>query len=208
MNIFSIDSKFSRFVNLVADMILLGLMWMCTSIPIVTLGASTTALYYVMTKRICNKEGYLFKDYFKSFKANFIQSTIIWIMLLLILIPFLFDFFWISGDFSLYTLPFKFALLIQLLIITVFIFPIISRFEMPTKQLIKTSFFMANKHLATSILCIAALILTIVICYLYPPFVVASVGFYCYVSSILLVKVFKKYNPEIDKDPEDILPLN
>ena len=84
MNLFTHDSLLSRFFYLVGDIITLHFLWILCSLPIITIGASTTALYYSCMKRIRTKEGYPLKNFFSSFKINFKQSTLIWIGLMII----------------------------------------------------------------------------------------------------------------------------
>lgn len=85
---FGIDSKFYEVVSRIADLVVLNLLFVLCSLPIITIGASTTALYGVTKKMAENREGYIFRNYFRLFKENFKQSTIMWIILLLFaLIP-------------------------------------------------------------------------------------------------------------------------
>lgn len=81
-NIFNSDSGFSKFMNRVADLFILNILWIFCSIPIITIGATTTALYSVNLKFIDNEEENLIKTFFKSFKENFKKSTIIWLIIL------------------------------------------------------------------------------------------------------------------------------
>ena len=85
---FGIDSKFYEVVSRIADLVVVNLLFVLCSLPIITIGASTTALYGVTKKMAENREGYIFRNYFRLFKENFKQSTIMWsILLLLALIP-------------------------------------------------------------------------------------------------------------------------
>ena len=59
------------------DMMCLNVLWLVCSLPIFTIGASTTAMYTVMLKVVKNEEGYIVKGFFKAFKENFKKSTII-----------------------------------------------------------------------------------------------------------------------------------
>ncbi len=92
MNFNWIDNPIMRGMGRLADFIILNLLWVVCSIPIITIGASTTALYTVMLKLVKNEEGYIAKGFLKAFKENFKQSTIIWIIFLLISIVFVVDF--------------------------------------------------------------------------------------------------------------------
>ena len=82
MNIFAFNSWLSRFLYLVAGIVLLHILWIICSLPIVTIGASTTALYSSCMKRIRRDEGYITGNFFRAFKSNFRQSTLIWLLLL------------------------------------------------------------------------------------------------------------------------------
>lgn len=76
-HIFSLDGKLFLFLNRLADLLLLNILWLITSIPLLTIGASTTALYYVTLKCVRNEENYIVRSFFRSFRQNFRQATII-----------------------------------------------------------------------------------------------------------------------------------
>ena len=80
--IFSLDNPFFRFMGRVGDVMLLDLLWIIFSLPIVTIGASTTAMNYVMLKMVRDEEGYIWPSFWKSFKLNFKQATGMWMILL------------------------------------------------------------------------------------------------------------------------------
>ena len=86
MNIFKFDSPVMQFMAKVADMIILNILTLVLSIPIVTFGAAYTAKYYVSMKIIRGEESTVFKPYFKAFKDNFKQATLIWMIQLIILV--------------------------------------------------------------------------------------------------------------------------
>lgn len=77
MSIFTINSPFYRFMQKMTDLLLLSLLWILCSLPIVTIGASTTAAYYVGLKLVVNEENYVGKMFFKAFCENFFQGTIL-----------------------------------------------------------------------------------------------------------------------------------
>jgi len=84
MAIFSYDSKFSRIMMVIAFGCYLNLLWVVCSLPIFTIGASTTALYSVACKIAKNEEGDLTQQFFRAFRANFKQATLIWVPLLVL----------------------------------------------------------------------------------------------------------------------------
>ena len=74
MSFFSLDSKFSQIMGRVFDLMMLNIIFLIMCIPIVTIGANFTAMYYVTLKMIKNEETYIFRTYWKSFRENFKQA--------------------------------------------------------------------------------------------------------------------------------------
>lgn len=83
-DIFNMDGGLFRFLSKVADMFILNILFIICCIPIVTIGAASTALVYVFLKMKDGEEGYISRTFFRSFKQNFKQSTIIWLILLVL----------------------------------------------------------------------------------------------------------------------------
>lgn len=82
MNLFNEDNFLHQFFLFLGKLIALNLLWMVSSIPVITAGASTTALYYCTLKLHKDKDISAWKYFWKSFRRNFLQSTAIWILLL------------------------------------------------------------------------------------------------------------------------------
>lgn len=201
---FSLDGSFNKYGSLLADTIILSLLWLFFSLPIVTIGASTSAMYYVATRRISEREGYMTSDFWSAFKSNFVRSTVLWLMVLVLAIVLVFN---VSvagalGNMARIVVPAQIVIAIQLIVICTFMFPMTSRFDMTIKHTIKSSFFMANRHLFTSIICVALLLLLVIVAiYFLPPLLLLIPGIYAMISSMLIMRIFKKYRPEMDKDP-------
>ncbi len=83
MNFNITDNVVMRGLGKMADFVILNILWIVCSIPIFTIGASTTAMYTVMLKIVKNEEGYIVRPFLKAFKENFKQSTVMWLILLL-----------------------------------------------------------------------------------------------------------------------------
>ena len=76
------DNRIIRILTTLCDFLILNILWLVCSVPVITAGASTTALYSVMFKIIKKEEGYIIKSFLKAFRQNFKQSTIIWLLLI------------------------------------------------------------------------------------------------------------------------------
>jgi len=70
MKFFSLENPVWKFVGNLADFFFLSCLWYLCSLPVVTAGAATSAVYYVTLKMSRDKEGELFKSFFKAFKEN------------------------------------------------------------------------------------------------------------------------------------------
>lgn len=84
-HLFEIDGRFYRIMTKAADLMVLNFLWMLCSVPVFTAGAALTALYDVTMQMAENKEGYVAKEYFQSFKKNFRKGTVLWLIFLSIL---------------------------------------------------------------------------------------------------------------------------
>lgn len=84
MNIFEEGSPFQRFLNRTADLLILNLAALLMCLPVITIGASLTAMHYVLLKMVRGEEGYIVKSYFRSFKRNFVQATALWLIFLVV----------------------------------------------------------------------------------------------------------------------------
>ena len=89
---FNLDNPVMAFMGKIADLIILNFIVILFSLPIFTIGASWTALYYVTLKMVRKEESYMFKDFWHSFKENFKQATIIWLLVLVVAAVFVGDF--------------------------------------------------------------------------------------------------------------------
>ena len=201
---FSLDGPFNKYGGMIADMIILSFMWVLFSVPIITIGASTTAMFYVSTRRIANREGYITRDFWESFKANLKKSTIIWVFMLLLiwLIWFNINNMEVVGGLAVIIFPAQIILLIEIALMSSYIFPMTARFDMSIKQLLKSSFFMANRHLLTSITCLLLLVAAVLAFFIMPPLALfLGPGMYAWLSSYMIMRIFKRYRPEMDRDP-------
>lgn len=82
MKLFSYDSKFSQIMLKLCYGCYLNLLWMVCSLPVFTAGAATAALYDVTLRLAREEEPPLTRQFFKAFRENFRQATVLWLILL------------------------------------------------------------------------------------------------------------------------------
>lgn len=78
MNFLSPDSKFMQELRNLTDAIWINILMVVTSIPIVTVGAAITAAYDANRRALQGEAGGVTRNYFKAFRANFAESTVLW----------------------------------------------------------------------------------------------------------------------------------
>lgn len=191
----------------VADILILNVVYLICCIPIITIGAATTALYYNTLKMADNTEGYLVKDFFKSFKQNFKQATIVWLIALAAGIFLALDMYLTKVMPGAMGSVFKyiFAVLGILYAFTVmYVFPLIAKFYNSTIGTIKNGLLMSIRHLPYTlvILIINAIPVLLFIfnlkLFLYSIAIFLMVGFalMAFLNSFLYKRIFAKYIPE------------
>jgi len=172
---FNYDNPVWRFVGRIWDLFILNLLWVICSIPIVTFGASTTAMYYCTLKIAKDRDsGGMFTMFFHSFKDNIRQSTIIWIIMAFIGGILFFDIRFFSFYSPINNTVIRMIiftvtcfLILLWLFIFLYIFPIHAKFINSIKQTFKLALFMSIKHLVRTIIILAgSLIILIAVYYL------------------------------------------
>jgi Predicted integral membrane protein len=209
-NFFNMDNAFFTFLGKVCDVLFLSLIWIVFCIPIITIGPANTALYYACVKVIRRERGYVFREFFKSFKLNFKRGAIIGVILTAILVVLSLDIFAaraaFNGSSSVNSIMFGIylALAIFVISIAIYIFPLLSRFDMSVKQLFKASAFMSLRHFIPYTIGILVLLALAVLGVFFIPiliFIIPAGVTVCY--SLLMEKVLKKYMPTDENADED-----
>lgn len=208
--IFDINNGFFRIINRIMDLILLNILWFVTSIPIVTIGASTTAAYYACMRMVRNEEGYVSSDFFRSFKQNFKQSTVIWLMCLFvgIVISTAWWFYGIkTGFFYKILKAFVFVVIVIYVFITLYIFPVQARFDNKVKVNLKNALLLSIRHLLTTLFMVVIVALILFGAWAVPLirliFVMLGVSGIIFTLSPMFNNIFNKYIPEEVLFPAD-----
>jgi len=199
----------------VADLCLLNLVCLACCIPIVTAGASITALYYVTLKMVRNEESYIFRSFFKSFKQNFRQATIIHLIMVAAAVLLYLDtnIVKVMGEpmsqimsviFAVFTLVYAMILL--------YLYPILAKFYNSVKNTFTNAILMAIRHLPYTIIMLIICALPLLIFFvpslqmqmtLILLLLLFGMAVIAYLNSFFLVKIFDKYIPENSEEDAD-----
>ncbi|MGB4659523.1 MAG: YesL family protein [Mobilitalea sp.] len=207
-NLFNMDNGFFTALGKICDMLFISVIWAILCIPIITIGPANTALYYVTVKVIRRERGYLYREFFKSFKLNFKRGALTGVGLTVAYIILGFDLYWAWANLNgtnKASILFGVFVAITFLIscFAVYIFPILSRFDMTVKQLLKAASFMSMRHLPSTVgvLIITAAAIVGVIAIPIAIFIIPAVS--TLLISFLMERVLKKYMPKEEEPSEE-----
>ncbi len=200
MHAFSYDGVIGNAVNKILDGICLSILWIVFSLPIFTMGAATTAVYYTVNKVFRNDEVGLFKFFWRSFKANLKQSIPVTLMFAVIYILFFVNgyfgyAFYESGEVPLGILIVMIVVAVIVMTWSCYIFPYMARFEDTTKATLKNCGYMMVRHFPWSLLLVALFVAAVVVFFMVPFGLVLAPGAWGWASNLVLEPIFAKYIP-------------
>lgn len=190
-------------LNLLGQLILLSILWTVCCLPIITVGASTVALYYTVVKVLRRNQDSLFAAFFREFRSNFLQSLNINMVFLCyfgILAYFAIPRLSAArsgADIGLYALV---GLAILGALPLSLVYPTISRFYHKGGSLVRFLLMVIGKHPHIVLGCTLLLAAGILLVLSNPAALLFVPGVVCYVQSLLLEPVFRKYSAA-DSDP-------
>ena len=201
------DNPVMNFLTIVCDIVILHFLWLLTSLPVLTIGASTTALYYTTMKCIRNGQGGVVKMFFKSFKDNFKQATGIGILALIAGFICVFDMYFAINK-NLKSMMVIFTIMSLIYLFTVlYVFPLQAQFENTIKATIKNAFLLSIKNLPWTLLLTAITALMVVMSYLNSTvlgiMLICAAGLHAYLCSLIFVHIFREYMPEEDNKADE-----
>lgn len=218
-SIFHPDSPVIRFLTTLCNLILLNLLWLLTSLPIITMGAANTALNAVLFQYLDQYSDVVFKPYFKAFASNFKQSTQVWIPTLLIGGILFLDAWYLTGHAGevsrLLWIPFGLVLLVLMAAIT-YSFALIARFENTLKGTLCNSVLLFLLNLIPSLCIILVQAIPVLCFFIFPSiflrggilWLLLGVSLFAYINTATMLRIFKKFMPkesdETKVKPDDI----
>ncbi len=144
-----LDSRAYRYMEWCYRLMVLNTFFIITSIPVLSIGASSTSLFTIIN-RLRRGEEFYWRDYFTCFKENFIPATKVWLIILSFIIIITINFMNIGIINPLLSII-QFYIGFQIILIAIYSFKLISKFELSTLQAIKNSWIIGNRFLGHSI---------------------------------------------------------
>ena len=208
MRFLSYDSKFGQLFLKLSYGCCLNVLWLICCLPIVTIGASTTALYYTSFKIAKDEGSYITTMFFRSFKQNFKQATIIWLIMLAAGAIIVADAILLyrlratsTGTIAvIWTLLLAciFACMIVYAIVLAYIFPLLSIASNTTVNMFKNAFLIGTHYLFVTILVFFIhYAMFFLVVNVFTPLIIFGEGLCAVISAHMLLKILRPllYDP-------------
>lgn len=212
MKFLDLDSPLMQGLSKLADMMILNLLTLVCCIPIITVGPAFTALNYMALKMVRDEECYIVKGYFKSFKENFKQGTIIWLLMMLVAFLLVLDFYIMISSEN------EIGNIIQILIVVaavfwlctaLYVFPVLARFQNTIRATLKNAFLMSIMQFPKTVVMAVAYLIPLLLFIYFIEFTPIALFFGfsapAWISAKLCNKLFKKLE---DKFLEEHGPID
>ena len=210
---FNLDNPFFSFMSRVSDIVILNVLFIICSIPVFTTGASLTAMSYVTLKMKEGEEGYIARSFFRSFKKNFKQSTLVWLVMLVFAAVLYIDWQLLRTMEGAAAQPMRVFILIGALLwlmLLLYLFPMIARYENTTMNMVRNAVLLMLANAPKAILMVIVIAVCIALTFFNSATLVwgiliwLMVGFavISFLNSTLQIKIFHKIEP--DEEGEDV----
>lgn len=194
--VFSYDSPVWKFMGRLVDFVYLTLLWVVTSIPLFTIGASTATVYYITLKMADGQEEYLTRMYFKSFARFFREATAVWLTVLAAGLVLAGDFYIcarMQSPAAVVLMSAFVVMAIVYLLTVIYVFPVTAYIRQTPAGYIKAAFFLAIRYFGWSLLMLVIFLCVALIgIFKFWPLLLAGVGLTAYLQSLILRQIFKR----------------
>lgn len=207
--IFDIDNKFFSTLAKMWDLLVLDVLWIISVLAFV--GPACTALYYAVAKNIRKSRDYPGKSFWHSFKLNFKQAAILGVMQILCVlwIFYSYNFAMAMDESSYFGQVYYWVVVLEAILfamVSVYIYPILSRFNMKIGAILKLALYMSIRHFfSTTIYGVLGLV-GVYLCWQYillSPIVLFAPALYVLILSIPMEKVLRRYMPKKEDQSEN-----
>ena len=203
-NLFNYENPFIQFLVRVGDLMILNVLFILCSAPVVTLGASLTALHRVTQNMLFEQEEPLIKAFFRAFRQNFKQSTLVWLVELVVIVSLVCDVLLVMAYFNGGLAKAMYILVAVLAILVAGVFsylmPLIARYENGTRQQVNNAVVLAIIKLPKTLLLMLLNLLPVILLLISVPvfvqtlifWVIIGFAFVSFLTSSILKPVFQQ----------------
>ena len=196
---FGLDGKLFRGLSKAGDFLILALITVICCIPVITIGASLTAAFYSGMRLVKDEENYVYKDFFKSFKTNFVQGFIMEVVLAVIGVVLFIDLracaYWaFSGSGSMIGNIFMYAIVGCFVVwggVVLYSFAVLARYDDKAFTVLKNSLILCTHHLPQTIIMMVATYGLMFFSFKYFTAYIVTIPLFIYIDSYIFTRIFK-----------------
>ncbi len=211
-NLFNLDNPFIQFLSRVFDLMILNALFILCSLPVVTLGASLSALHRVIQDIVYDQDNGIIKTFFRAFRQNFKQATVVWLVLLLVIVSLVCDVLLVMGYFSgtVRTVMYILIAILAALVASVaaYLFPLLTRYENTLRQHVYNALILALIKLPRTLLLVLMELLPLILFLISVPVFVQTLIFWVTVGfgfmTFLQTNVLKPVFTELEKGNDKV----
>ena len=201
------DNRVTSVLSRIPDLVLLQLLFLLTSLPIITIGAGLSAMFTVSRKLRLDTISEIGTTYFRAFAANWKKSTLAWLLFLFVGVMFYVDFNFYTDRGALGTAAkvLTFVLAAASYLCFVYLFPMLAWLENRLLPQMKNALILAFLHAGTTVLVTLIYAAAFALSkFLLPIFLFIGFSGPVYLTSGPFLKALSAYAPELlPSPPED-----
>lgn len=197
--LFNPENKFWIFMGKITDVACMSILWLITSLPVFTIGASTAAFYSFTMDAVQDLEGGVWNNYFRAFRIHFKKATVLWLLQMALSVFLVVNLY---AAWNLYLAKgivalglFSLALCGMIIFVGtgMYLYPVAVSYDFPVKKVIADSFVMAIRNPHVTISCGVLYLLAGVGIYYISGLFFFWIGLAIFFSSYFIFGVFMKY---------------
>ena len=201
---FNMDNPVIATLGKVVDCAWVSILWFLCCLPVVTIGASSTAMYYTVHKAIRGGRGYVSRTFFTALKDNFKQATVPYLIWLVVMVVLVCDALitrqvLLTGSMM---GAFFYLFLVMILVAAMwgcYLFSYTARFANTVKATLKNAFILAIRHLPWSLLLLVIAVASALLIWLLPFLAILIPASAILLFDLILERIFRRY-----MTPEDL----
>ena len=205
--IFDMDNPFMQALSVAADLLAMNILALLCCLPIFTAGAGLTAMNDLTIHLARQEEAYIIKPFIRSFRENWKQSTLLWLIFLAAGAILYFDYHASAVYAPLLRYPIA-AIGILLLALAMYVFALQARYENTVGGTLKNAVSLAIVYFPRTLgIVVFTLAFWLLALRFYrigaPVLLLFGLSLPCYVSALLLRGVFEKLENRPEEKEKD-----
>ncbi len=195
------DNPFMSGFAKIVDTLVLSILWLVCSLPVFTLGAASSALYYTFHRTIRQDRSYPVKEFFRAFKSNFKQSTAIWMILFVftamsLLACYCLAILWEKIPLAGVLLAMGTVIVLFVIVWCIYIFAYQSRFENTMLTVMKNSAILVISNLLWSVLLLVIFAAAVLITLWKPAMFAPVAAVFIWIENGIMERIFRRLMTE------------